>query len=106
MECPRVTAQASLGVRTEALRPRGQRSGDMIMRRLALDLPAGYYLERDPDVLVLRRVDGSVAGAFSARGAAPEAVRQLIEETEGQGFPAYLPHPPTREEPSLRVFFF
>ena len=50
----------------------------MLMQKLALDLPAGYYLERDPDVLVLRRVDGSVAGVFSARGAAPDAVRQLI----------------------------
>lgn len=76
------------------------------MQKLALDLPAGYYLERDPDVLVLRRVDGSVAGTFSARGAAPDAVRQLIEETEGRGLSAYLPHSPPREEPSLRVFFF
>jgi DNA-binding SARP family transcriptional activator len=43
-------------------------------------LPAGYYLERDPDVLILRRLDGSMIGAFSARGAAPEAVLEAIEE--------------------------
>src|SRR5215203_5353434 len=105
MECPRVTVQASFGSRTEAFRPRGQRSGDIIMRGLALDLPAGYYLERDPDVLVLRRVDGSMAGAFSARGAAPDAVRRMIEETVEEEFPTYLPKPSTRG-PSLLVFFF
>jgi LuxR family maltose regulon positive regulatory protein len=75
------------------------------MQELALDLPAGYYLERDPDVLVLRRVDGSMAGAFSARGAAPEAVRRMIEETVGDEFSAYLPQSPARE-PALWVFFF
>src|SRR5829696_3027994 len=71
------------------------------MQGLSLDLPTGYYLERDPDVLVLRRLDGSVAGAFSARGAAPEAVRQMVEEESS----AYVPQSPTRET-SLRVFFF
>jgi DNA-binding SARP family transcriptional activator len=75
------------------------------MQGLSLDLPTGYYLERDPDVLVLRRLDGSVAGAFSARGAAPEAVRRMIEETVGEGASAYLPQSPTGE-PSLQVFFF
>ena len=53
------------------------------MQGLSLDLPTGYYLERDPDVLILRRLDGSVAGAFSARGAAPDAVRRMVEETVG-----------------------
>src|SRR5215203_5807709 len=99
MECPRVTVQASFGSRTEAFRPRGQRSGEILMQELALDLPAGYYLERDPDVLVLRRVDGSMAGAFSARGAAPEAVRRMVEEESS----AYVPESLTRET-SLRVF--
>jgi hypothetical protein len=70
-----------------------------------LDLPTGYYLERDPDVLVLRRLDGSVAGAFSARGAAPDAVRRMVKETAGEEFSAYLPQSPTRK-PSLQVFFF
>jgi hypothetical protein len=30
-----------------------------------LELPTGYYLERDPDIPILRRRDGSVVGAFS-----------------------------------------
>jgi DNA-binding SARP family transcriptional activator len=39
-----------------------------------------YYLERDPDVLVLRRIDGSLVAAFSGRGSAPEALRWAAEE--------------------------
>ena len=50
------------------------------MEGTTLELPAGYYLERDPDVMILRRIDGSMIGAFSARGAAPEAVLGAIEE--------------------------
>jgi DNA-binding SARP family transcriptional activator len=63
------------------------------MQGLSLELPTGYYLERDPDILTLRRPDGSVAGAFSAQGVAPEAVRSTVEET-------------TSARPSLRVRFF
>jgi hypothetical protein len=51
------------------------------MQGLSLDLPTGYYLERDPEVLILRRIDGSMVGAFSARGAVPEAVRQTVEQS-------------------------
>jgi LuxR family maltose regulon positive regulatory protein len=57
------------------------------MQGSSLELPTGYYLERDPDVLILRRLDGSMVGAFSARGAAPEAVLGAIEEA--------VPCPPT-----------
>jgi hypothetical protein len=31
-------------------------------------LPFGYYLERDADLLILRRSDGSCVAAFSAWG--------------------------------------
>ena len=51
------------------------------MQRSSLVLPTGYYLERDPDILTLRRLDGSIVSAFSARGAAPEAVRRMVDET-------------------------
>jgi len=30
-------------------------------------LPFGYYVEREPDVLLLRRSDGSLVATFSAR---------------------------------------
>ena len=40
-------------------------------RRSAGALPTGYRLEYDPDVLVLRRGDGSEAAAFSARVPTP-----------------------------------
>src|SRR5215218_8919387 len=55
------------------------------MQGLSLELPTGYYLERDPDVLILRRLDGSMVGAFSARGAVPEAVRKAVEESDSVG---------------------
>jgi DNA-binding SARP family transcriptional activator len=51
------------------------------MQGLSLDLPTGYYLERDPDTLLLHRLDGAIVGAFSVRGVAPEAVRRMVEET-------------------------
>ena len=50
------------------------------MQGSRLELPTGYYLEHDPDVLIVRRLDGSMIGAFSARGAAPEAILGAIEE--------------------------
>jgi DNA-binding SARP family transcriptional activator len=55
------------------------------MQGSSLKLPTGYYMERDADVLVLRRLDGSMIGAFSARGAAPEAVLGAIEEAAPRG---------------------
>src|SRR5215213_3040078 len=69
------------------------------MQGSSLDLPTGYYLERDPDILTLRRLDGSIVSAFSARGAAPEVVRRMVEETvQGEHSAAV--------QPSLQVRFF
>jgi hypothetical protein len=31
-------------------------------------LPFGYYVEREPDLLLLRRADGTLVAAFSVRG--------------------------------------
>lgn len=44
------------------------------------NLPPGYRLQRDPDLLLLRRPDGSVVAAFSARGATEEAVERAARE--------------------------
>ncbi len=44
------------------------------------NLPPGYRLRRDPDLLLLRRPDGSVVAAFSASGAAEEAVERAARE--------------------------
>ena len=69
------------------------------MQGSSLELPTGYYLERDPDLLILRRLDGAMVGAFSARGALPEAVRQTavetIEEDDQWQPPADHSHTPT-----------
>ncbi len=73
------------------------------------ELSNRYYLERDPDVLVLRRDDGSLAAAFSSRGAAPEAVRWAAEEA-GCGEASVEAFDGRRESPSpalgLRANFF
>jgi hypothetical protein len=46
-----------------------------------LRLPPGYVLDiSDPDVLILRRSDGSSVAAFSAAGADPSEVRWAAEE--------------------------
>src|SRR5918995_4348919 len=69
------------------------------MQGSSLDLPTGYYLERDPDILTLRRLDGSIVSAFSARGAAPEDVRQTVEETVQREHSAAV-------QPTLQVRLF
>ena len=44
-------------------------------------LPTHYYLdESDPDVVVLRRQDGTFVAAFSARGATREGILQAAKE--------------------------
>jgi len=51
------------------------------MQDRPLRLPPGYVLDAsDPDVLVLRRPDGSSVAAFSARGADPSELRRAAEE--------------------------
>jgi hypothetical protein len=43
-------------------------------------LPSGYVLDvLDPDVVILRREDGSLVGAFSTRGSTPESLRHAAE---------------------------
>lgn len=79
------------------------------MGALSLELPAGYYLERDSDVLILHRADGSMVAAFSALGATPGSVRQAAEEADRrQTRPEARKSPPsgTPSHPRLRVRFF
>ena len=47
-----------------------------------LELPAFKYFldESDPDVIVLRRQDGTFVAAFSAQGATKEGIRRAAEE--------------------------
>jgi hypothetical protein len=40
-----------------------------------------YYLdESDPDIVILRRQDGSFVAAFSARGATREGIAEAVRE--------------------------
>jgi hypothetical protein len=44
-------------------------------------LPSSYYVdESDPDVLILRRQDGSFVAAFSSQGATKEGIREAAME--------------------------
>ena len=49
-------------------------------------LPPGYSLdESDPDILALRRPDGTTAAVFSATGATREAIEKAAwEDHEGR----------------------
>jgi hypothetical protein len=52
-----------------------------------------YYLdESDPDVLVLRRQDGSFVSAFSARGATKEGVVEAARETNTKALNSHDPY--------------
>jgi hypothetical protein len=45
------------------------------------ELPASYYLdESDPDILILRRQDGTYVAAFSAQGATKEGIVEAAKE--------------------------
>ena len=56
-----------------------------------LRLPPGYSLdESDPDILSLRRPDGTTAAVFSALGATHEAIQQVAWEDHGGAKPRPL----------------
>jgi hypothetical protein len=67
-------------------------------------LPPSYYLERDPDLIVLRRADSRRVAAFSARGAAREEIEKAAREDLREsrplftisfsGSPLWPPRPP------------
>ena len=50
-----------------------------------------YYLDdqSDPDVVILRRQDGSFVAAFSARGATEEGILEAAEEDRRELFQAH-----------------
>ena len=55
-------------------------------------LPDGYVLDvLDPDVVIVRREDGSMVGAFSTAGSTPERIRHAAERDMHQ-----------RQDPSSR----
>jgi hypothetical protein len=53
---------------------------ESINGRDGFELPFGYFLERDADLLVLRRSDGSFVAAFSTLGADPFEVELMAWE--------------------------
>jgi hypothetical protein len=63
-----------------------------------VNLPVGYSLERDPEVLLLVAGAGLLVAAFSARG----ATRGTIEETAWEAYETARP----LRKPKLRDRFF
>ena len=62
-----------------------------------------YYLdESDPDVLVLRRQDGSFAAAFSARGATREGIVEAAKEDYAKLVEAHASSLPAHREEDAR----
>jgi hypothetical protein len=60
-------------------------------------LPPGYALDiLAPDVVILRREDGSMVGAFSSRGATPDSLRHTAEEDSLKRHALYPSRGPTR----------
>jgi hypothetical protein len=67
-------------------------------------LPRSYYLERDPDLIVLRRGDSRRVAAFSARGVTREEIEKAAREDllgsrplfaiTFSRSPLWPPHPP------------
>ena len=58
-----------------------------------------YYLdESDPDIVVLRRQNGSFVAAFSARGATREGIVEAAREDYGKLVEANTKSPALREE--------
>ena len=55
-------------------------------------LPPGYRMEHDSDLLVLRRQDGSMVGAFSARGATKQEVEKAAYEDYRESTGPRAPH--------------
>jgi len=55
-------------------------------------LPTSYYLdESDPDVLILRRQDGTFVAAFSSRGATREGIVEAAKEDYWHLLQAQIP---------------
>src|SRR5688572_2947206 len=46
----------------------------------SLDLPSGYRLSRDPDILTLCRSDSSIVARFSDVGADSNEIREVAEQ--------------------------
>jgi hypothetical protein len=52
-----------------------------------------YYLdESDPDIVILRRQDGTFVAAFSARGATTEGIAEAAKEDYGRLMEANADH--------------
>jgi hypothetical protein len=82
--CPTITLLLQVYDELSAYDPRAHARWDAL---LDLRLPPGYYVDKDADLLVLRRHDGSVVAVFSARGVAKEFIERAAWEDYGEPLP-------------------
>jgi hypothetical protein len=62
-----------------------EEASEHVGERESSPLPRHYYIdESDPDVVVLRREDGSFVAAFSASGATKEGIVEAAKEDYGK----------------------
>jgi DNA-binding SARP family transcriptional activator len=80
------------------------------MLESSYNLPDGYYLECDSDILTVRSPAGYLVAAFSVVGADPEKVQHAACEHASQGAmpPDYesLSHGTIHDQPVLQALFF
>lgn len=83
--------------------------GAFVGKQRALDLPTGYRLRRDPDILTLCRSDDSTVARFSGVGADLNEIRKTAEQDCYPGtiynYASPIPEALT-DQPCLQVRFF
>ena len=76
-----------------------EHSGRVVTKEEQLFPKFDYYIdESDPDVVVLRRQDGSFVAAFSAQGATTEGIVEAVKEAYGKVIEAKAESLGLREE--------
>jgi DNA-binding SARP family transcriptional activator len=83
--------------------------GVFVGKQRALDLPTGYRLRRDPDILTLCRSDDSIVARFSGVGADLNEIRKAAEQDcyPGTIYNHESPIPDAlTDQPYLQVRFF
>ena len=78
LACPAAFRGAAVGY--HCVVPKEQEKRRAPVPPPGVSLPPGYRVWVDPDLLVLRRADGSVVAAFSALGADPAEVEKEASE--------------------------
>jgi hypothetical protein len=76
----------------------------VLLSMTELQLPDGYFAERDADVLTLRRSDGSVVARFSVHGASVETIEREAQQDAQRRYRSTISTTrPSEDEPTNLV---